>query len=85
MNIQEGDICPKCFDAQYDEQGGFGLTKAQERKAGKVVLKNGKYGSFYGCSCFPECQWSQPTQETANARKHKRLMSNAMSGIPRPH
>lgn len=30
-----------------------------ERCGAKLVLRNGKYGSFYGCSRFPECKFAK--------------------------
>ncbi|MEA3341221.1 MAG: type I DNA topoisomerase [Chloroflexota bacterium] len=29
---------------------------------GKVVLRNGKYGQFRGCSNFPRCKWTAPSK-----------------------
>lgn len=28
---------------------------------GKLVLRNGRYGSFYGCSNYPQCKYSHPS------------------------
>ncbi len=28
------------------------------RCGGKLVLRNGKYGSFYGCENYPQCRWT---------------------------
>ncbi len=28
------------------------------RCGGKIVLRNGRYGSFYGCQNYPQCRWT---------------------------
>ncbi|MBR5034723.1 MAG: NERD domain-containing protein [Bacteroidales bacterium] len=32
------------------------------RCGGKLVLRSGKYGSFYGCSSYPKCNYTHPTE-----------------------
>ncbi|WP_194091261.1 DNA topoisomerase family protein [Vibrio hibernica] len=53
-----GVACPEC-------------TKSSDNKRqGELVLRQGRYGMFIGCSCFPECQHiasmdqSEPSQGT---------------------
>lgn len=28
---------------------------------GRLILRNGRYGSFYGCSNYPQCKYSRPS------------------------
>ena len=30
--------------------------------AGALVLRNGKYGKFYGCSNYPKCRYTAPVK-----------------------
>lgn len=73
---EEGDICPKCYVPHRDGDNVF-LGKADY--LGRVVKKSGKFGTFFGCSKFPECKWSAPEKVKDNA------MRNAMWDIPRPY
>ncbi len=36
-----------------------------ECKEGKLVIKLGRFGRFYGCSRFPECNYMAPLEEEA--------------------
>ena len=36
------------------------------RCGAKMVLRNGKYGKFYGCSTFPRCKQTQPYKANGN-------------------
>ena len=29
------------------------------QRGGKLIMRNGKYGSFIGCSNFPKCRYTQ--------------------------
>jgi DNA helicase-2/ATP-dependent DNA helicase PcrA len=40
----------------------------------KMVLRNGKYGKFYGCSAFPKCK------ETVNMGKARKMAEEARNG-----
>lgn len=41
----------------------------------ELVLKNGKYGEFYGCSSYPECRYLQKKDATKGVvtKEHKPL------------
>jgi len=43
--------------------------------SGHLVLRHGKYGPFYGCSNYPNCTYSQPTEEEQNRRLERVLRS----------
>lgn len=45
-------MCPSCCK--------LGRKK---KNIGKLVLKNGKYGKFYGCSRYPECKYTEKFKE----------------------
>ena len=30
------------------------------RCGGKLVMRNGSYGQFYGCSNYPKCKFTKP-------------------------
>lgn len=36
-------------------------------KTGQIILKVGKFGSFFGCSRFPSCAFTQPIEEDEDA------------------
>lgn len=31
---------------------------------GNLIIRNGKYGEFYGCSNFPRCKYTRDTDKT---------------------
>ena len=45
----ENQFCPEC------------LSKG---KKNYIVLRHGKYGDFYGCSSYPDCNWMMPVKKS---------------------
>ena len=39
----------------YNDKVALGVCP---RCGGKIVLRNGRYGSFYGCQNYPQCRWT---------------------------
>ena len=39
------------------------------RCSGMLILRNGRYGKFYGCSNYPACRYTQKTRRRGEERK----------------
>jgi DNA helicase-4 len=48
-------------------QGGDGARPCPECQRGVLVLRDGKYGEFFGCNRFPKCNYSTNTQDLSPA------------------
>jgi DNA topoisomerase-1 len=66
---QEFCINPKCKSKYIEGKAGEeakAVAKGQLEKScpkckeGKLVLRKSIYGSFYGCSKFPKCRYTEP-------------------------
>ena len=79
----KGCKCPKC-----NEQESYGLDTWEKgvdyylhptRKGNRMVLRDGKYGEFWGCEGFPICKYSYPTQEVVEARRRSKTLAAVFS------
>lgn len=64
---EPGDSCPKCSDD----------LKRAYKWVGRVMIKNGKYGQFLGCSRYPDCRWVKnfvPIKKAKPAPLNKKLL-----------
>ena len=49
----------------YENCGQFGefsteYALSNNNLEGKLVLRHGKYGQFWGCSTYPKCRFTRP-------------------------
>lgn len=59
-------LCERCNVGKSDKIEGSAQTAASEQNeqkckwcGGKLVLRNGKNGDFYGCSNYPKCRYTK--------------------------
>jgi DNA topoisomerase I len=55
-----GRVCPKCGDTEHPEQPEF------DEQHGEIVIRSGKFGKFYSCSRFPECDYKDNIVNTVD-------------------
>jgi ribosomal protein S3 len=53
-----GKPCPKCA---FDKKGG--LKKETKSGGGKLVIREGRFGSFISCSRYPKCKYIEEDPE----------------------
>lgn len=67
-----GGFCPECNKLEHDldimsRYSSFNTDNKilydLEHAGTRLVLKNGKYGKFWGCSRYPQCKYSISTYE----------------------
>ena len=50
---------------------------------GRLGLKLGRYGSFIGCSNYPDCQYTRRARDRATARTHGETLKEGMRALGR--
>ena len=74
--------CPNCNHKEWNYSlGDYKFTYSKKRRAtGFLILKQGKFGDFFGCKNFPECRYTEYSKRGMDALR--RLRNNrAMSFV----
>lgn len=80
-----GRICPKCgtapVDTGLDKNGKKTGKKKKIPELGKLVLREGRYGSFISCSRYPKCKYIEEDEEEKKKKMTETKCPECASGF----
>ncbi len=60
---ETGEMCPLCGDPEGKSTSNGASKKGKVKEKGKLVIREGRFGTFISCSRYPKCKFIKQDEE----------------------